>query len=272
MAEPTCQHNWLISADNGWRWKFSTGWDGLGADLGPDSSEAVAAGSEGRLQGGLAGCQVAGAVPGIVHTLPTTCPVHSQQPGQADPWIRQWTGIVWAFLHSVGGGIPKVIGAAAGRRLKMEQGAGKRCLKSSGKVDWVGRVMEVENGSGLIHCKVHLSPDWFIIPLAKKFWDSDSRANYISICSSEKLLQDPLSVLLTMNTLRVFLANWLSMLSEPPIYSLSAFVNALSFCYFSKEKVVLSVLWSSYWSTITFLWEKLWSALFIASWMDLTRK
>ena len=67
----------------------------MGADLGPDSSEAVAAGSEGRLQGGLAGCQVAGAVPGIVHTLPTTCPVHSQQPGQADPWIRQWTGIVW---------------------------------------------------------------------------------------------------------------------------------------------------------------------------------
>ena len=103
MAEPTCQQNWLISADNRWRWKFSTGWDGLGADLGPDSSEAVAAGSEGRLQGGLAGCQVAGAVPGIVHTLPTTCPVHSQQPGQADPWIRQWTGIVWAFLHSVGG-------------------------------------------------------------------------------------------------------------------------------------------------------------------------
>ena len=43
-----------------------------------------------------------------------------------------------------GGGIPKVIGAAAGGRLKMEQGAGKRCLKSSGKVDWVGRVMEVE--------------------------------------------------------------------------------------------------------------------------------
>ena len=131
----------------------------MGADLGPDSS-AVAAGSEGRLQGGLAGCQVAGAVPGIVHTLPTTCPVHSQQPGQADPWIRQWTGIVWAFLHSVGGGIPKVIGDAAGGRLKMEQGAGKRCLKSSRKVDWVGRVMEVENGrSGLIHCKVHLSPD-----------------------------------------------------------------------------------------------------------------
>ena len=38
---------------SGWRGKFSTGWDGSGADLGPDSS-AVAAGSEGRLQEGLA--------------------------------------------------------------------------------------------------------------------------------------------------------------------------------------------------------------------------
>lgn len=62
---------------SGWRWKFSTGWDGLGADLGPDSS-AVAAGSEGRLQGAS---RVPGSFRGgarycahLAHHLPSAVP------------------------------------------------------------------------------------------------------------------------------------------------------------------------------------------------------
>ena len=115
----------------------------------------MAAGSEGRLQGGLAGCQVGGgAVPGIVHTFLTTCPVQSQQPAQADPWIRQWTGIVWAFLHSVGA--TYLCDRRCGHgRLKMARGAEKEISwKIGGKF------------SGKIDCKVHLSQDWFLIIFA----------------------------------------------------------------------------------------------------------